>query len=374
MRVPDQNSSQCAVECMKRKNVFRPFVHPGLFDEDQQRASLTACGDPLVALNKLVDWEIFRPPLVQLFKKRPDVKTLGRKPLDPVMMFKVLVLQRLYHLSDDQAEFQIRDRASFQRFLGFYAASGSPDAKTIWLFRERLHEENITGELFLLFDKVLDEHGMFARTGQMIDASFVEVPRQRNTREENEKIKAGEVPQEWQQQPNKLAQKDVDARWAKKNDEDHYGYKNHINADTESKLIRGYLVTAASLHDSQVFDQLLLPKSEGKTVYADSAYRSAAFDAFLKKTLFVNRIIRKAKKNTPLTEQQKSWNHRWSKTRSRVEHIFGAMFQVTRGGAHLLYIGQKRATTAIGLANLVYNIQRSIQILLGRTQVIFVPA
>ena len=359
---------------MKRKNVFRPCIDPGLFDEDQQRASLTACGDPLVVLNNLIDWEIFRPSLLPLFKKRPDVKTLGRKPLDPVMMFKVLVLQRLYNLSDEQAEFQIRDRASFQRFLGFYAASGSPDAKTIWLFRERLHEENIAGELFLLFDNVLDKHGMFARTGQMIDASFVEVPRQRNTREENETIKAGEVPQEWLQQPNKLAQKDVDARWAKKNDEDHYGYKNHINADTESKLIRGYLVTPASLHDSQVFDQLLLPKNEGKSVYADSAYRSVAFDALLNDALLVNRVIRKAYKNRPLTEQQKSWNHRWSKTRSRVEHIFGAMFQVTRGGAHLLYIGQRRATTAIGLANLVYNIQRSIQILRGRTQVPFVPA
>lgn len=374
MRMPDKYFPQSAAESMKRKNVFRQFVSPGLFDENQQRASLTACGDPLVVLNKLIDWEIFRPQLVLLFKKRPDVKTLGRKPLDPVMMFKVLILQRLYHLSDDQAEFQIRDRASFQRFLGFYAASGSPDAKTIWLFRERLHEENIAGELFLLFDKVLDDHGMFARNGQMIDASFVEMPRQRNTREENQKIKAGEVPQEWEQQPNKLAQKDVDARWAKKNDENHYGYKNHINADTQSKLIRSYLVTSASVHDSQVFDQLLLPKSEGKTVYADSAYRSAAFDDFLRKALLVNRIIRKAQKNKPLTEQQKSWNHRWSKTRSRVEHIFGAMFQVTRGGAHLLYIGQKRVTTAIGLTNLVYNIQRSIQILRGQIRVSAVPS
>jgi IS5 family transposase len=372
--MPDSKSAQSADQSMKRKNVFRPFVDPGLFDEDQQRASLTACGDPLVVLNKLIDWEIFRPRLVQLFKKRPGVKSLGRKPLDPVLMFKVLVLQRLYNLSDDQAEFQIRDRTSFQRFLGFYAASGSPDAKTIWLFRERLHEENIAGELFLVFDKVLEEHGMFARTGQMIDASFVEVPRQRNTREENEKIKAGEVPEDWKTQPNKLAQKDVDARWAKKHDEDHYGYKNHINADTESKLIRAYLVTPASLHDSQAFDDLLLPKIEGKTVYADSAYRSAAFDAFLKKALFVNRIIRKAHKNTPLTEQQKSWNHRWSKTRSRVEHIFGAMFQVTRGGAHLLYVGQKRATTAIGIANLVYNIQRSLQILRSRERVSAAPA
>lgn len=372
--MPDKYFPQSAAESMKRKNVFRQFVSPGLFDENQQRASLTACGDPLVVLNKLIDWEIFRPQLVLLFKKRPDVKTLGRKPLDPVMMFKVLILQRLYHLSDDQAEFQIRDRASFQRFLGFYAASGSPDAKTIWLFRERLHEENIAGELFLLFDKVLDDHGMFARNGQMIDASFVEMPRQRNTREENQKIKAGEVPQEWEQQPNKLAQKDVDARWAKKNDENHYGYKNHINADTQSKLIRSYLVTSASVHDSQVFDQLLLPKSEGKTVYADSAYRSAAFDDFLRKALLVNRIIRKAQKNKPLTEQQKSWNHRWSKTRSRVEHIFGAMFQVTRGGAHLLYIGQKRVTTAIGLTNLVYNIQRSIQILRGQIRVSAVPS
>ena len=361
--MPDPDHAKAASAHTKRKNVFRPMLPPGFFDEEQQRAMLTACGDPLVTLNTLINWEIFRPRLIKIFKKQPEEKTPGRKPIDPVIMFKILILQRLYALSDEQAEFQIRDRASFQRFLGIYAGNGSPDARTIWLFRERLHADNVAGDLFLVFDETLAAHGMHARGGQMIDASFVEVPRQRNTREENAGIKAGKVPEEWQNQPAKLAQKDVDARWAKKGDENHFGYKNHINADAKNKLIRSYVVTAASVHDSKMLSEVLLPAHEGKRVYADSAYRSAEFDAALCEGLYVNKICRKGRRNAPLTKQHESWNHLWSQTRCRVEHIFGAMFQTKRGKAHLLYIGYDRVVTATGLANLTYNIQRFLQLL-----------
>src|ERR1700744_2663908 len=205
MKLPAQDSISAAVDSLKRKNVFNTNAAPGLFDEEHQRTMLTKCGDPLVALTKLVNWEIFRSRLGKLFKKRPDEKSVGRKPIDPVLMFKILILQRLYSLSDDQTEFQIRDRASFQRFLGIFSAHGSPDAKTIWLFRERLNEENVAGDLFLIFDEILLKHGMIARGGQMIDASFVEVPRQRNTREENAEIKDGNFPEDWENSPAKMA-------------------------------------------------------------------------------------------------------------------------------------------------------------------------
>jgi IS5 family transposase len=365
-----RNQASSVASSFKRNNVFKPVTVPGFFDEQQQREMLTKCGDPLVVLDGLIDWEIFRSQLTKLFKKDPNKKTLGRKPIDPILMFKVLILQRLYSLSDEQTEFQIRDRASFQRFLGIFAASGSPDAKTVWFFRERLNEENIAGELFLIFDKELASHGMVAQGGQMIDASFVEVPRQRNTPEENEEVKAGRVPETWQNHPAKLSQKDLDARWTKKGDDDYYGYKNHINADAKHKFIRSYLVTAASVHDSQAFDDLLLPIAMGKKVYADSAYRSAACDEKLRQALYENKICRKAHRNKSLTKQQVSWNHRWSQTRCRVEHIFAAMFQIKRGSAHILNIGLERAITVIGLANLTYNLQRFCQILRSRSAVV----
>jgi len=125
-----------------------------------------------------------------------------------------------------------------------------PDSKTFWLFREQLIEKNIIMGLFKTFNKTLDAAGVFANEGKMVDASFVKVPRQRNTREENKHIKeTGTVPHEWKVKPHKLAQKDVDARWTKKNNATFYGYKNHVKADTRTKLIEKYIVTDASVHD-----------------------------------------------------------------------------------------------------------------------------
>ena len=345
-----------------RKNVFNPTSAPSFFDADQQRAALTKCGDPLVALSALIHWEAFRSRLHMLFKKKPQEKSKGRKPIDPVLMFKVLILQRLYSLSDDQIEFHIRDRASFQRFLGIFSGHGSPDAKTVWLFRERLREDNVAGDLFLIFDDMLLKHGMVARGGQMVDASFVEVPRQRNTREENALVKIGETPPEWEEREHKFAQKDIDARWTKKHDQKFFGYKNHINADVKHKLIRSYLVTPASIHDSQALDDVLMPADEGRYIYADSAYRSTETQAHLKEKQYVSRICERAYRNTPLTKQQEQWNHSRSKIRCRVEHVFGAMFMKMHGRAHVLCIGLERVTTVIGLENLTYNMRRFIQL------------
>ena len=168
-------------------------------------------------------------------------------------MFKVLVLQALYNLSDDQTEYQIRDRLSFMRFLGLDLNQRIPDAKTIWLFREPLAQAHVVETLFAQFETYLAEHGLQPRGGQLIDASLVPVPKQRNTHKGNAIIKAGKCPAEWESQPVKLRQKDTNARWTVKHGENHYGYKNHVNVDKNHKLIRQYAVTDAAVHDSQVF-------------------------------------------------------------------------------------------------------------------------
>ncbi|MHB1797395.1 MAG: transposase [Vulcanimicrobiaceae bacterium] len=213
-------------------------------------------GDPLVGLSAPIDWELFRAEIETVHQKERK-STAGRKPIDVVLMFEILVLQRLYNLSDDLAEYQIRDRASFQRFLGVHVEDGAPDAKTLWFFKERFQER-----------------GYAARGGQMVDAVFVEVPRQRNTHEENETIKAGKTPEAWLAHPNKLAQKDVDARWTSKRNQRYYGYKNHVNAVPKHKLIRSYAVTDASVHDSQALDAVLNMAPTDPQAFADSAYRS----------------------------------------------------------------------------------------------------
>ena len=179
-------------------------------------------------------------------------------------------MQSLYNLSDDQLEYQIVDRSSFKRFLGLKKSDKVPDSKTFWVFREQLIENDVIITLFKTFNEILDSAGVFANEGKMVDASFVEAPRQRNNREENKHIKqTGTAPEHWKETPHKLCQKDVDARWTKKNNVIFFGYKNHIKADTKTKLIEEFIVTDASVHDSQAIEGLLTENDEGQPPYAE---------------------------------------------------------------------------------------------------------
>ena len=163
------------------------------------------------------------------------------------MMIKILILQWYYNISDDKMpaccreavlwtgrEFAILDRLSFMRFLGLSMSDRVPDAKTIWNFRKQLRRKGIIEKLFSLFTEELQKQGLIANEGKIVDASFIKVPIQRNTRQENKEIKEGNVPEQWNENPHKMAQKDTDARWTKKNGRNYYGYKNHIKADAES--------------------------------------------------------------------------------------------------------------------------------------------
>jgi IS5 family transposase len=330
------------------------MMQTGLFDWQTRFEQLNHGGDPLVKLNEVVNWDLFRNDLQQI-RDKDRKSNAGRKPFDVVLMFKVLILQSLYNLSDDQTEFQVRDRLSFMRFLGLSLGNAVPDAKTIWLFREQLTEAGMIKPLFDRFDVFLRENGFSARKGQIIDASIIPAPRQRNSREENQQIKDGQIPDTWSE--NKKCQKDTDARWTQKNGKNHYGYKNHIDVDVEHKLIRDYEVTDASVHDSQVFEDLLDETNSSRDVWADSAYRSLAKLKELAKRHFREHLQRKGCRHKALSEREKRGNHTRSKIRSRIEHIFGV--QTQRAGRLIVRtIGRGRAAAKIGLRNLAYNIDR----------------
>ncbi len=328
----------------------------GFFDENDRLKELSLLGDPLERLNLVINWESFRTKLTKVFKKEAKGPG-GRPPYDYVVMFKVLILQRLYGISDAQAEYQIKDRLSFMRFLGFNLCDTVPDEKTIWLYRERLVQAKVIDTMFYRFTMQLEDKGLITRTGSIVDASFVDVPKQRNSREENESIKDGEMPKEWEEEGNKhkVSQKDLNARWTKKNDETHYGYKNHVKADKDSKLIVKYEVTSAEVHDSQALADLVEPKKD-KVIYADSAYKGEEIESCLGSKI-ENQIIEKGYRNKPLTEDQKVQNKRKSSVRVRVEHIFGFMTNSMKGMS-IRCIGLERAKFAIGMMNLVYNMSR----------------
>jgi len=331
------------------------MAQPGFFDTENRLKKLDE-KDNLLKLNQLVDWDIFRSTIETARRKSDRKSNAGRKPYDALVMFKCLVLQQLYNLSDEEFEFQLRDRLTFMRFVGLNPEDTTPDANTLWDFRELLTKQNQLSNLFNRFNQYLDNKGLRARKGQIIDASFVEAPRQRNTREQNQTIKDGLIPAEFLDNPHVASQKDTDARWTQKNDEDHFGYKNHISVDVEHKLIRNFVCTNAAVHDSNQFETLLAPNSS-RDVWADSAYRSEEKEAILDAMNYCSHVHEKGNRSVALTEKQIARNKKKSKIRARVEHVFGYQANSMSGG-FLRVIGIARATTKIALTNLVYNIMR----------------
>ena len=325
----------------------------GLFDEEMRLRKLSELGDSLEKLGCI------RPIIRSAFDKKGKSKA-GRPPFDYVMMFKILILQRFYNISDDQTEYMINDRMSFQRFLGLTLADKVPDAKTIWAFRETLSQKDKMKNLFKKFNAELERSGIIAHETTLIDATFVDAPKQRNTRSENKDIKAGLTPSEWLpsvddteaealKKKHRLSRKDLSARWMTKNREKHYGYKDHVKVDGKTKLITGYDVTSASVHDSQVFAELM--DEHDRLVYADSGYSGKEPEGKVPNRIDLN-VCKKGARYVKLTEADKLMNHLISKIRCRIEHVFGYMTN-SMNGLTLRCIGKKRAEANIGLTNLV---------------------
>jgi transposase, IS5 family len=356
----------------------------GFFDLSDRYAALSAAGDPLERLSALVDFELFRMPLIVALRRGSRAKG-GRPPFDPVLMFKILVLQALYSLSDEAAEFQIKDRLSFQRFLSLGLDGAVPDATTVWLFREKLVKAKAIDKLFARFDAALTDRGYLAMGGQILDATIVPAPKQRNTDAEKAAIKEGRVPADWK--PAKAAQKDRDARWTVKYSKAKakegaasgssqkargavdlaipmFGYKNHIGIDQRHGLIRTWVTSAANAHDGARLPELVTPKNTGSGVWADTAYRSKKNEAFLAKRMFTSHIHQKKPPKKPMPEHTARANAKRSKVRSAVEHVFAG--QKHRMGLFIRTIGMARARIKIGMANLAYNFQRLVW-LEGRT-------
>ena len=319
-----------------------------------------------------MDFEAFRADLEKAVARKDRSKG-GRPPFDHVLMFKVLILQAQNGLSDVRAEFYIRDRLSWMRFLGLGLADPTPDEKTIWAFREALKRAEAIEALFERFEAQLRGAGFLPMAGQLVDATIVAAPKQRMTGGEKEAIKRGETPEEWAANPAKAAQKDTDARWSVKFTKakptadgakrvdiavPSFGYKNHIAIDREHGLIRGWSVTAANAHDGAQLMSVLDRRNTGSAVWADSAYRSAKNEKALKERGYRSEIHRKKPQGKPMAQSVARANARKSAVRSAVEHVFAE--QKHRRRLFVRTIGLVRARLKIGLANLAYNMRRAV--------------
>jgi transposase, IS5 family len=346
---------------------------PGFFDSDERLKALSAAGDPLERLAKVVDFEVFRDDL-EAALSRSDRSKGGRPPYDPVLMFKVLVLQTLYTLSDEQSEYQLKDRLSFMRFVGLALHDPVPDAKTIWLYREQLARAGATERLFARFDVLLRAKGWLAMGGQIVDATVIEARRPRLTQAEKGTIKSGGVPAEWK--PARRAQIDRDGRWTLKRGRKRetpanqapghkrqpaiavpmFGYKNHVGVDREHGLLRRYVVTHAARYDGSQLGAVLDRDNTASDVWADTAYRSAANLALLDRRGLKPQFQRKKPRGKPMPAHVSRGNATRARVRARVEHVFAA--QKCRLGLVVRTVGMVRARVKIGLANLAYNFTR----------------
>jgi len=344
----------------------------GFWDVSDRLEELSAEGDPLEKLSATVDFEIFRPLLVKALRRRTHRSLGGRPPFDPVLKFKMLVLQALHGLSLVQTSYMVRDRLSWMRFCGLGPGDTVPDANTLWDFREALIRAKALDKAFSRLDRAITEAGYLPMGGQLIDATLVAAPKQRNTEEEKAAIKAGEIPEGWKDKPAKLRQKEREARWTvkfakAKPSEDgkpqidiaipFFGYKNHISIDRRHGIIRRSLTTDAAAHDgARLREGLIDPTNTASDVWADTAYRSAANEAYLEKAGKTSRIHRKKPKGKPMPKTITRGNATKSKVRAHVEHVFAE--QKDRMGLFIRTIGITRAEAAITLVNMAYNMKR----------------
>ena len=345
-----------------------------LFSLSDHLERLSKDGDPLEVLERTVDFEYFRTWLVEGLEYSDGSKG-GRPPFDPVSMFKVLILQTQHNLSDAKMEFIIRDRLSWMRFLGFALGEPMPDENTIRHFRNRMTETGTLKRVMKAFDWQLKKKGYIPMSGQIVDASLVPAPKQRNTDGERQAIKDGKSAKEiWPDEPNKAAQKDTNARWTLKiGGKVRYrpdgtplpqialpvfGYKSHISIDRRFGFIRGCAVTSAADADGRQLKHVVTKDNMASDVWADSAYRSTKNEKWLAQNMLVSRIHWRKPANKPMPEATSRANAKKSAIRACVEHVFA--HQKNRYGLFIRTIGLARAETKLTLANLAYNFDRLI--------------
>jgi IS5 family transposase len=343
----------------------------GFWDVEERLKELSAEGDPLEKLGATVDFELFRPVLTKALGGSDPSKG-GRPGFDPVLKFKMLVLQALHGLSLQQTDYLVRDRLSWMRFCGLGPGDVVPDANTLWDFREALIGAKALDKLFDRLDRAIQDAGYLPMGGQIIDATLVAAPRQHNTDGEKAAIKAGEMPEAWKDKPAKLRQKDRDARWTvkfskakPKHDGEPqidiaipvFGYKSHVSIDRRHGIIRRGKTSDAAAHDgARLREGLIDPANTASDVWADTAYRSVTNERFLDKAGKVSRIHHKKPRGKPMPHAVARANAKKSKIRARVEHVFAE--QKDRMGLFIRTIGIARAEAAITLANMAYNMKR----------------
>ncbi len=334
-----------------------------------------------------MDFEYFRGWVVEGLGYG-DGRKGGRPPFDPVAMFKALILQAQHNLSDARMEFMIRDRLSWVRFLGFDLGGPTPDENTIRLFSNKLTETGTLRRVMKALDWQLQKKGYIPIGGQIVDASLVPAPKQRNTEDEKAQIKAGKLAKEiWPDAPNKAAQKDTQGPlswfatkplpgngWTLKicgkiryrpdgsplpqSAQPVFGYKSHIAIDRRYGFIRECTVTSAAEADRRMLRQLVTTNNTSSEVWANTAYRSKQNEEWLVSHMLTSHIHRRKPNGKPMSKATARANAKKSSIRACIKHVFA--HQKMRFGLFIRTIGLSRAEAKLTLANIAYNFDRLV--------------
>ncbi len=330
----------------------RTAIKNDLFAGDRRAEKVDALGDPLQKIGAIVDFHALAQAVERVAPRSAQPKG-GRPPYPTEVMVRILVVKRLHGLSDEQTEFHLLDRRSFQRFCGLEHSLNIPDRTTIWNFENRIGVGGVEA-LFAELDRQIRAHGLEARAGQIIDATLVPAPKQHFTKGDKEILEQNAVPADWK--PAKRRQKDLDGSWTKKHGKSHHGYKFTVSVDRKHKFIRQWTADTAKVHDSQHLEAVLDDWNTSAEIYADKGYIGTEREERLRRQGFRPHIQRKGRPGKPLSARQEERNRRIAKVRARVEHVFAAISQW--GGKRIRTIGQTRATFAMGMMVVVYNMRR----------------
>lgn len=262
----------------------------------------------------------------------------GRPAYPPLLMFKVLLLQSLYGLSDAETEEALLDRLSFRRFVGLSLTDAAPDHSTICRFRNLLVGQDVLKKLFDELDKQLDKAGLILRRGTMLDATVIETNAARPG--------GGETTS------------DPDARYTRRQGRSGsvFGYKAHVGVDQGSGLIRSVITTTANVNDTVPADALI--RGDERAVLADAAYHTHAREAALKARGIRPRLMRRANKHHPvLPPRLQRYNRLIARQRASVETTF-ATLKHRMGLGVIRYRGLAKATGQVMIAAIAFNMRR----------------
>jgi len=288
------------------------------FAIEERYRKVANIGDRLGMVNKIIDWDVFRPILSKMYNN--NTPKGGRPHCDEIVMLKVLLLQSWYSLSDQEVEYQIADRISFQHFIGTH--NPVPDYSTIWRFRERIAENNLQKKIWNELMRQMEKKGLIVKKGHIQDATFIEAdPGRKRYQKEKKGEKEGE---RIKYTPKQLSHIDRDGSFSIKNGQVHYGYKGHTKSDIDFQLIREFDLSTASLHDSQVD----LSEDGDIAIYRDKGYAGVPVGA----DGVSDFTMEKAYRNRPLKEGQKFRNRMISGIRSVGERPYAVMKRVFKGG------------------------------------------